>query len=40
METQQKIKSLLVAVAEGEKSVEKQRKVLGHNLLFEPYAGF
>jgi Ca2+-binding EF-hand superfamily protein len=38
--TQAKVKSLLIAIAEGEKSVEKQRRILGRNPLFEPYAAF
>jgi len=40
MATQAKLKSLMLAIAEGEKNIEKQRKVVGKNPLFEPYAAF
>jgi Ca2+-binding EF-hand superfamily protein len=38
--TQGKLKSILIAIAEGENSIEKQRVVVGKNPLFEPYAAF
>jgi len=30
----------LIAIAEGEKNIEKQRIIVGKNPLFEPYAAF
>ena len=38
--SQAKLKSILIAIAEGEKNIEKQRIVVGKNPLFEPYAAF
>ena len=40
MKTQGKLKDLLKCIAEGERKLEKQRKVLGINPMFEPYAAF
>ena len=38
--SQGKLKSILIAIAEGEISIEKQRVIVGKNPLFEPYAAF
>ena len=40
IQTQDKLKELLLAIADGEKGIEVQRKALGRNPLFEPYAAF
>ena len=40
VETRQTLKSLLVAIGEGEMTIEKQRKALGRIVKFEPYSAF
>lgn len=40
VETLALLRSLLVAIAEGEMSIEKQRRTLGKLVKFEPYAAF
>lgn len=40
VETKARLMSLLVAIAEGEISIEKQRKALGKLVKFEPYSAF
>lgn len=40
IETKARLKSLLIAIAEGEIALENQRQVLADVPLFEPYAAF
>ena len=40
VETKAKLRSFLVAIAEGEISIEKQRRALGKIIKFEPYSAF